>query len=76
MMDAAWSGLMTGAIDYQLTGRVATITINRPQALNALTDAMHHELAAAYRRFQADGEAWVGVVRGAPAIGRSAWAGT
>ncbi|MSQ28150.1 MAG: hypothetical protein EXR51_08445 [Dehalococcoidia bacterium] len=56
---------MTSSIDYQLTGHIATITIDRPEALNALTDAMHHELAAAYRRFQAEGEAWVGVVRGA-----------
>src|SRR5438067_6215701 len=26
---------------------------------------MHYERAEAYRRFQADGDAWVGVVRGA-----------
>jgi len=56
---------MSGTIRYERAGRVATITIDRPAVLNALTDAMHRDLAAAYRRFQADGAAWVGVVRGA-----------
>ena len=56
---------MSGSIDYERRERIATITINRPEALNAMTDEMHHALAEAYRRFQADEEAWVVVVRGA-----------
>jgi crotonobetainyl-CoA hydratase/dehydration protein DpgD len=53
-----------GRIQYRRDGRIATITINRPEALNALTDEMHHALAATYRQFVGDDEAWVAVVRG------------
>lgn len=54
-------------IDYARQDRIATITINRPEALNALTDDMHHLLAEAYRTFMADEEAWVAILRGAGA---------
>ena len=35
-------------------GRVGLITLNRPEALNALSDAMGHEILAAARAFDAD----------------------
>ena len=54
-----------GQIDYELQGRVATLTINSPGAMNALTDKMQHDLADTYRRFMADDDAWVAIVRGA-----------
>lgn len=46
-------------------GRVAWITLNRPQALNAMDLAMHEELAAVWDDFEQDPEIWVGVLRGA-----------
>lgn len=36
--------MTTGDIDFQLTGGVATITLNRPRKLNAVTTAMSAEL--------------------------------
>jgi enoyl-CoA hydratase/carnithine racemase len=46
-------------------GRVTTITLNRPAAMNAITPAMHHELQAAFDAFAADDEQYIGVVTGA-----------
>jgi dehydration protein DpgD len=56
---------MTGSIRYERKDRTATITIDRPEALNALTDEMHHALADTYRTFVADDDAWVAIVGGA-----------
>jgi 2-(1,2-epoxy-1,2-dihydrophenyl)acetyl-CoA isomerase len=39
---------------YEVKGAVAVITLNRPQALNSFTRAMHHELWAALDRTEAD----------------------
>jgi len=58
-------GVGMSSIDYSLTSHIATITINRPEALNAMTDEMHHALADTYRKFMVDEEAWVAIVRGA-----------
>ena len=55
----------TGTIDYKRDGHIAPITINRPEAMNALTDELHHNLADTYRTFVADDDAWVAIVRGA-----------
>ena len=41
-------------ITYEVTGHTATITLNRPQALNALSPHMITELRAAYD--EAEGE--------------------
>ena len=54
-----------GSIDYERKGHIATITINRPEALNAMTDEMHRALADTYRRYLGDEDAWVAIVRGA-----------
>ena len=51
------------AIHYeQRDDHVAVITIDRPEARNALD--LHHfrDLAAAWRRFKDDGDAWVAIV--------------
>lgn len=47
------------SIDYALEGHIATININSPEALNAMTDDMHHALAETYRRYmERDAAAW------------------
>lgn len=62
-MAAALASLQS--VDYVKTGRVATITLRRPEVLNAMNERMHAELAAVWADFEADPEIWVGVVTGA-----------
>jgi E-phenylitaconyl-CoA hydratase len=50
---------------YERAGHVATITYNRPHALNAINGALRQELNAAWERFRDDEDAWVGIVTGA-----------
>ena len=53
------------AIDFKLDGHVATITINRPERLNAM-DAEHYDaLSAAWVRVRDDPEIRVAIVTGA-----------
>jgi enoyl-CoA hydratase/carnithine racemase len=53
------------AVLYERDGRVATITYNRPEARNAINQALRDDLDAAWARFRADDEAWVAIVTGA-----------
>ncbi|MBV1925815.1 MAG: 3-hydroxyisobutyrate dehydrogenase [Rhodobacteraceae bacterium] len=41
-------------IDIRITGQAGRITLTRPQALNALTDGMCHEIAAALKVWRTD----------------------
>lgn len=56
---------MADTVLYERDGHVATITYNRPDALNAINGELRQELNAAWERFRADEEAWVGIVTGA-----------
>jgi enoyl-CoA hydratase/carnithine racemase len=56
---------MPGTVLYERDGHVATITYNRPEALNAINAELRAELNAAWVRFRDDEEAWVGIVTGA-----------
>ncbi len=56
---------MGDTVRYELDGHVATITYNRPQALNAVNGEMRTDLNAAFARFRDEEEAWVGIVTGA-----------
>lgn len=56
---------MSPLVLYERDGNVATITYNRPEKLNAITGALRDELNAAWERFRADEDAWVGIVTGA-----------
>lgn len=52
-------------ITYDVVDRVATITLNRPDRLNAYTPTMRRELAAAFRQCDADDGVRVVIVTGA-----------
>ena len=50
---------------YELDGHVATITYNRPDALNAINGAMRRDLNEAFARFRDEEDAWIAIVTGA-----------
>ena len=50
---------------YDVQGGVATVTLNRPERLNAWTATMHREVKAAMRAASADGEVRAIVLTGA-----------
>jgi enoyl-CoA hydratase/carnithine racemase len=50
---------------YACEDRVATITINRPEKLNAVSDEVVAQLALAFRRFDLDENAEVAILNGA-----------
>lgn len=52
-------------IDFQARGRVALITINRPEARNAVNGVVAAGLQEAVERLEADPELWVGIIEGA-----------
>ena len=56
---------MTDTVLYERDGHVATITYNRPEALNAVNGELRQDLNAAWEQFRADEDAWVGIVTGA-----------
>jgi E-phenylitaconyl-CoA hydratase len=56
---------MPGTVLYERDGHVATITYNRPEALNAVNGELREDLNAAWLRFREDEEAWVAIVTGA-----------
>jgi enoyl-CoA hydratase len=51
-------------IDYEVRGRVALITIDRPEARNAIDPAVVAGLEAALDRFEANPELWAAVLAG------------
>ena len=51
-------------VNYELRGRVALITINRPDARNAVNGDVATGMEAAIDRLEDDPEVWVGVVTG------------
>ncbi len=50
---------------YEQTDRVVTITINRPDAMNAIDPETHNELIDGWVRFRDDPEGWVAILTGA-----------
>jgi E-phenylitaconyl-CoA hydratase len=56
---------MGDTVLYELDGHVATITYNRPAAMNAINGEMRRDLNEAFSRFRDDEVAWVGIVTGA-----------
>ena len=55
---------MGDTVLYEREGRIATITYNRPEALNSINPGLREDLNAAWARFRDDEEAWVGIITG------------
>jgi enoyl-CoA hydratase/carnithine racemase len=56
--------IMSALVTYEIDGHVATITYNRPDALNAINAEMRQALNHAFTRFRDDEDAWVAIVTG------------
>src|SRR3990167_2996368 len=50
---------------YEQKDRVVTITLNRPDAMNAVDPETHEALIDAWTRFRDDDSAWVAILTGA-----------
>src|SRR3954466_15845691 len=55
---------MGDRVRFELDGHVATITYDRPDALNAIDGDMRTDLNAAFTHFREDEDAWVAIVTG------------
>ena len=55
---------MAETILYEKTGNIVTITLNRPDSLNAINRLLRQELADAILEFDGDPEAFVAVITG------------
>ena len=53
------------AVDYEKDGKIAIITLNRPEALNAQNAQFQRELGQALIEFRDDPDLWVAIVHGA-----------
>lgn len=49
-------------VTYEVEDHIATITLNRPEARNAINGALRDELNTAWDRFRDEEEAWVGIL--------------
>src|SRR5512145_2533634 len=50
---------------YEQKDKIVTVTINRPEAMNAIDPETHHALVEAWTRFRDDESAWVAILTGA-----------
>ena len=68
------SAAMSEIVTYEADGRVAVITLNRPEARNAVNGDVAAGVEAAIDRLEADDDVWVGILRrqhrgpGAPGV--------
>ncbi len=56
---------MGDTVLYERDEHVATITYNRPEALNAINGELRQDLNDAWTRFRDDEDAWVAIITGA-----------
>ncbi len=52
-------------IIYEKKGRIAYVTLNRPETLNAFNNTMHNELYDVWQKVMKDDDVWVVVLTGA-----------
>ncbi len=50
---------------YEKNGRIAIVTLNRPERMNALHPPANHELHEIWNDFERDPDLWVGILTGA-----------
>jgi enoyl-CoA hydratase len=50
-------------VEYEVIGRIAVITLNRPEARNAINGEVALAMEAAIDKMEADDQVWVGVLR-------------
>jgi len=50
---------------FEVSDRIATITLNRPERKNAMNQQLKDELRECWRRVKADPEIWVAIITGA-----------
>jgi enoyl-CoA hydratase len=55
-------------IEYTTEGHRAVITINRPEARNAINEAVANGIEEAIDRLEADDDLWVGILTGVPPV--------
>jgi len=53
------------AVTYSLEEHVATITLNRPEAMNTFNREMYREFNTALAKFRDDDDAWVALITSA-----------
>ena len=51
-------------VEYKKSGRVAVITLNRPEARNAVSGELAQALEGAIDKLEADDDVWVGILAG------------
>lgn len=56
---------MSGLVGFALEGHVATVTLNRPESLNAISGAMADELAETFRSLGDNEDIWVVILNAA-----------
>ena len=49
-------------------GHILTVTVNRPERMNALHSMAHFEMAEIFDRFEADDDLWIDILTGAGAV--------
>jgi enoyl-CoA hydratase len=57
-----------GVVEYRTEGHVAVITINRPEARNAVNGDVAQGIEDAVDRLEADTDLWLGVITGVPPV--------
>ena len=51
-------------VEYEVKGKLAYITLNRPEKLNAITLPMFDEIVSTCRRYNEDPDVWVAILSG------------
>ena len=59
---------LTEAVTLEVRGHYAVITINRPEARNAVNGAVANGIEAGIDRIEDDDDLWVGIVTGVPPV--------
>src|SRR5215471_10917129 len=52
-------------VAFEVSDRIATLTLNRPERLNAVNQQMKEDLRAAWQRVKDDSDIWVAIITGA-----------